>query len=296
MHLAPNLSDFRRWTKIVPTHGDLLFFRSRREANPLEGLGFHLLTPDDARRKAGALWSLDARSWYGYALSRARYFTWLPAGELDRLPDPRLRALARGQRKLNVPSIIPAARVPRRAPLPRVGNRAWVTAAGWRRTPPSLRHRLIAEWFHHCFMTGLYRSVDARELPANARAALRRGGMLKRLNRYLAHSGPNCFSAVAAVVSDSARAADEWMHWPDFVRHLRRARFRPHSGRKVEPRLGDVAVCLRRGKPVHAVYCLGGGLAFEKPGQDFHEPYRITRVKDFARDWPRCRIEIWRKK
>lgn len=37
------------------------------------------------------------------------------------------------------------------------------------------------------------------------------------------------------------------------------------------------------------------GLYFEKPGQDFYEPYRIEYFKRWQIEWPNTRLKIYRK-
>jgi len=57
----------------------------------------------------------------------------------------------------------------------------------------------------------------------------------------------------------------------------------------------DVLVFMRGSKAMHVAFFLGENLYFEKPGQDFYEPYRIERFDRWKLEWPKTTLSIWRR-
>lgn len=48
-------------------------------------------------------------------------------------------------------------------------------------------------------------------------------------------------------------------------------------------------------KLVHAAALVDPNWIFEKPGQDFYEPYRLLPRDKFAAEWPGARVEVYRR-
>jgi hypothetical protein len=91
----------------------------------------------------------------------------------------------------------------------------------------------------------------------------------------------------------TGRGLDRWMHIPAFLGLLTKSGYSPAKG---SPLPGDILMCFRKGKPVHAAFFLGHGFVFEKPGQDVYEPYRLARWRAWRKDWAHTRIYVWRSK
>jgi hypothetical protein len=125
---------------------------------------------------------------------------------------------------------------------------------------------------------------------------LQRSGFKKLLNRYALTSGPNCLACAAAMATGGKYAleiANQWMHGPPFLSHLKTIGLKKTSN--TNPRVGDVLVFSRSTEIVHAGYYLGEGIYFEKPGQDFYEPYRIEKFNSWKRHWPDSTLSIWHR-
>jgi hypothetical protein len=294
MKILPTAADFRQWTACVPVAGDLLFF----DAASLRGLRlpYPVYTVDEARAQSLDLWTLNMRSWYGYALNRSVACMWLPAGELEKL-EPALRErLARAQVALEVPTLIPASLLSSRLrmKIPRYGKRHWLSSAVWERLSSAERAAALEAWgrAHKVF---IHDGPSFGELGREAQSRLRSAGLAGLLNRYAAFSGPNCLACIAGAIAGPDRAAAvamHWMHGAPFLRHLRASGYVPVRGEAA--RVGDVLVFSRRGEVVHAGYCLDDSCYFEKPGQDFYEPYRVEALASWRKHWPGCTLRIWR--
>ena len=106
--VKPRRKDFAAWARHIPRDGDLLFLRKEEAALLPPGVRMH--AKSSALRKK--LWTLDRRSWYGYALNGREYFAWLPAGQLEKLNPTELLALAKCQEAAGVPTLLPAEACP----------------------------------------------------------------------------------------------------------------------------------------------------------------------------------------
>ena len=278
MRILPKRKDFLAWAELVPESGDLLFF-SRRDRKLSKLLGFPIYTPEEVRAQSLELWSLVQRSWYGYALNRADHCVWLPRGELERLPRGLQAKLQSAQKRLGVPTV-----------LPRLG---WVTAQVWSKLPKARRIEVLGKWLKQNEIYS-YESVAWRDLPAVAREILREFGFDQLLNRYAENSGPNCLATAAAAALRQPSLVKVWLHAEPFLRILKGARFAPIQNR--EPQPGDLLIFVKAGEPVHAALALGSGLYFEKPGQDFYEPYRIGQFNQRTKEWPGIKVATWRRR
>jgi hypothetical protein len=132
------------------------------------------------------------------------------------------------------------------------------------------------------------------KLAIEDRVSVLRLGYETLLNRFAAFSGPNCFAAVAGAIIDDSRLeiCSQWIHWASLERLLLQRDFQPvQSG---EPRIGDVLAFAKERVPVHAAYFLGDGIYFEKPGQDFYEPYRVEFFDKWPEAWSGATLSIWR--
>lgn len=277
MRILPKHADFLAWAEQVPDSGDLLFF-SRNDRQLSQLLGFAIYSPDEVRAQSLELWTLMQRSWYGYALNRADHCVWLPRGELDRQPRGLRAKIKQAQKTLEVPTVLP--------PM------GWITADAWKKMPMNRRINVLKRWWKQNEISN-YESIDWRELPADTRKFLRDLGFDQLLNRYAKKSGPNCLATAAAAALLQPSLTKTWLHAEPFLRLLEEVKFVPV--RKERPRIGDLLLFYQARKLVHAAVYLGDELYFEKPGQDFYEPYRIAKFADWKMEWPGANLEIHRK-
>jgi len=99
-------------------------------------------------------------------------------------------------------------------------------------------------------------------------------------NTFADTSGANCFAATLGVALRRPREIFPlWLHQEPFLRALRGGGFRPTGDR--DPRPGDAAVWADPGGlPVHAAFCVGDGLMFNKYGQGWEQPYAVVSLDD----------------
>lgn len=258
------------------------------------------MTAVEAKAQALNLWSLNVRSWYGYALNGATHCAWLPSGVIEQLPRPMQMQLAKEQIRIGVPTLLEARNIPEalRTKLLPVKSRFWLTALAWKGLLPSQQTYAVKSWFKQN-QIHLYQSLRLGDLPPTARAEIERVGYARLLNHYAPQSGANCLAAAAGAVAGGLvgsggeqRIRELWLHAEAFLEFLNRSGYR--RSRSQTPKQGDVLVFSLRRRVVHAAYFLGDGLYFEKPGQDFYEPYRVDAFANWQNAWPQANLSLWR--
>lgn len=114
--------------------------------------------------------------------------------------------------------------------------------------------------------------------------------------RFPDHPGPNCFAsalAMAMVQNPSRSATGEsiiqmWLHQGPFFRLLdaqgyEKARLIHGPDDLDSAQASDLWVWnASDGSAVHAAYIVSDGLAFNKRGQGWHQPWHVLRVEDVS--------------
>jgi len=202
------------------------------------------------------MWSLNKRSWYGYALNQADYCVWLPTGALESFPAILRNQLLKEQTELNVPTII---------------ENQWMTSFAWAQLSHEDQIQTMRSWALQNEVPE-YESVALSELPNKVQTELARISYDIWINRFQSFSGPNCFATTAGTLVKDVYT--QWLHWPMLEKYLHEYRFK--TVLTETPQTGDILVFTSDGSPIHAAYFLGEGFYFEKSGQDFYEPYRVA--------------------
>lgn len=296
MQIRPSLSDFKKWKSCVPTEGDPLFIDAK-SAKDYQTLPFPHYSIEDMRAQSQTLWTLNMRSWYGYALNQASLCIWMPPGALEQLNQGTVQKLAQIQARLKVPTLISPSFLPAslRSKIKQYGRRHWLSSGAWLSLTHSERSEAIRAWGRQN-KAFVHNGASFDDLPQPVQNLLQRSGFKKLLNRYASISGPNCLACAAAMATGGKHAlgiANQWMHGPPFLNHLKTIGFKKTPN--AHPQLGDVLVFSRSNEIVHAGYCLGEGIYFEKPGQDFYEPYRVEKIDSWKKHWPDSTLSIWRR-
>lgn len=276
MKVQPTREDLANWSRCVPD-GDLLFFGER--AKKLSDRLPYPSVPRAQTKKIGidGPWTLNARSWYGYALNQADHSVWIPAGMVEQLPESLMHELRAEQIRLNVPTVF---------------DDRWLTARAWSEISAEGRMEVMLDWMIRNEVH-TYESFAFEDLAEEAKTHLVNTGLRDKLNAFATSSGPNCFAAAAACVHEDKRKALCWMHYPEFEQTAVGLGFKaPVNAR---PEATDILTFTRRGEPVHAAFYLGHGIYFEKAGQDFYEPYRLERFEAWPVSWPDCELQVWRR-
>jgi hypothetical protein len=119
---------------------------------------------------------------------------------------------------------------------------------------------------------------------------------------FAGRSGPNCFAAVLAGVTNALAAglsaAQLWLHGDPFLRNLRARGFERQAGPVEAAEAGDVLIWEDGGRDmVHAALCLGDGLAFQKQGQGWALPWQVVPLAALLRDWaPGAAPTVWARR
>lgn len=291
--LLPRSSDFYGWQRNIYDDGDLLFV-TKKGLNALKPLKAVTFNSKEVRSQGHSIWSLNRRSWYGYALHRADYCAWVPPGIVESLSNSTQHALAEEQIHLGVPTLFQTSLVPKglQKKLISVNDHSWLTSGCWNELSARERNAALRAWFVQNEIQ-IQSTHSFQKLPISVRNHLKKIECHLLLNTFADSSGPNCFAAVAGAISDAfeCKIYKQWLHWPTFERFLKEHRF--VLRRNTEPQTGDVLLFFEGRKAIHAAYYLGYGFYFEKSGQDFYEPYRVV---DFCRwdvEWPRTKLQIW---
>lgn len=295
MEIVPSQSDFRNWSACVPTQGDLVFL-DKAALKKISHLPFPVLSTEDVRAQAVTLWSLNTRSWYGYALNRTVGCIWLPRGAIERLGAKDQENLAAAQIRLEVPTLILPSRVPAqlKAKLPKFGKYHWLTSQAWKHLGSAQRRSAVAAWFVQNEIV-TYRTIAFKRLPLSVQHRLAAIGFDELLNRYALESGSNCLATAAGALatSDNLSVVSQWLHGPPFLRFLKKCGYK--KIRSLVPNEGDAMVFTEDEQVAHAAYYLGEGLYFEKLGQDFYEPYRVESFRNWKSHWSEAKLTLWRK-
>jgi hypothetical protein len=292
MTIIPKELDLIRWTRSVPTDGDLLFFDA---ASRKIDLPVPVITPDEVRSRAVELWNLNDRSWYGYAISDSDFCAWFPRGLLEKQDEGLRSKLEKIQIRMGVPTIIKRRLLSAslRRHFPASSLNCWMTSQTWRSLDKKEKVDGLRAWFLQNEIAQ-YESVRIADLSSSAAATLRKIKMRSLANGFSHSSGPNCFAAVAGCIADTdnLEIAKQWLHWPALERWLKTLQYK--MVRNGQPTGGDALIFVRNGIPVHGAYALDEELYFEKPGQDFYEPYRIASFKSWKTEWPKSKLIIYR--
>jgi hypothetical protein len=289
MKIIPRNADLKNWSKLVPVDSDLLFF-GKAARKLAERTAAPVLSAETARMQA---WTLSNRSWYGYSLNKAAFAVILPRGGLETLDAEVIALLAAEQRRLGVPSLIRSKLLSRKlqGSFREAGEFRWITSESFRPLGRLDRISVMKSWLVQNEIH-FYSSVSREKVPLQAMKLLKAVNMEKLLNTYSPFSGPNCLAASAAAITKKSKAATQWLHWEPLETLLRSRRY--VSCGTVKPEPGDVLVFRKREVTVHSAFFLGQGLYFEKPGQDFYEPYRLERFTRWKAEWPGCSLVVYR--
>jgi hypothetical protein len=295
MQIRPSLTDFKKWKSFVPAEGDLLFL-DKKSAKLFPDLNFPRYSIEQVRAQSQTLWTLQMRSWYGYVLNQASLCIWIPRGSLEQLTRDTIQKLANVQACLKVPTLISPSLLSAslRSKIKPYAGRHWLSSATWLSLSQSERSEAIQAWGQQNRVF-LHKGPSFGDLPRSVQGLLFKTGFKKLLNRYALTSGPNCLACAAAMATGGKHAlgiANQWMHGPPFLSHLKSIGYKKTS--KTNPQVGDVLVFSRSTEIVHAGYYLGEGFYFEKPGQDFYEPYRMETFHSWKKHWPGTTLSIWR--
>jgi hypothetical protein len=251
--------------------------------------------PASKTKKNGRLWALNKRSWYGYSINGCSHCAWLKAGALENLSASELKAIAKTQTEAKVPTLIRRSLLPamivKKALL--VDGYAWITSGVWRHLTRAEKITAMQAWFIQKEL--IYQpSLPLAKMPASVRTLMRKNRLDKPLHSFRQSSGGNCFATAAAFATGNHKLLDKWMLWNPLKKHLVKSGYREVSIRE-KPKAKDILVFQAKGNPVHAAVYLGEGIWFEKPGQDFYEPYRLVELRKWKREWPGAKLTIFRR-
>ena len=167
---------------------------------------------------------------------------------------------------------LPAPDVPEEDRLP---DGRWLLAPDtWQALGADPRQRWLFEWLSRRLAEDQPGHVDAEVAPRYRELVDRYAGT------FADTSGPNCFStALGMALGRPADIFPLWLHPEPFLRTLRGNGFRPVDD--PEPRPGDVVTWADvTGPLVHAAFCVGDGLLFNKNGQSWEQPYAVVTLDD----------------
>ncbi|KAA0560127.1 hypothetical protein F0342_24270 [Bacillus sp. CH30_1T] len=115
----------------------------------------------------------------------------------------------------------------------------------------------------------------------------------KYANNFSPESGSNCLSATLFAITEQDWIVREWVHPNTFLNGLERANF---SLTNDDVKKGDVVTWVNNdGIIQHATYHIDNNLFFNKNGQTFFNPWKITHWNQLNEEWCEYKIKVYRK-
>jgi hypothetical protein len=116
----------------------------------------------------------------------------------------------------------------------------------------------------------------------------------KYANKFSIESGSNCLSSTLFAVTEQEWIIGEWIHPKTFLNGLERANF---SIINDEIKKGDVITWVNNEEVVqHATYHIDNNLFFNKDGQTFFNPWKVTHLNEINEEWGKYTTKIYRKR
>ncbi|WP_413287542.1 hypothetical protein [Bdellovibrio sp. HCB337] len=293
MTVFPTEKTLKKWISLVPTDGDLVFFKDLKQAEEFVSLDVPLFTRFEAWDQGADLLGLNQRSWYGYSMGKAAACTKFPSGLIESLDAKTQLKIFRYQQKIKVPTILEITPELEKLDFLKFADRLWITTHKWNKAPTSTKLKILNAYYQQNPRIEKYKSLQPHS--QEAQKILKQYQLQKLLGTFAERSGPNCLALVARAISkQNDQVAATWLHWPPLRRFLELQGFA--EMRDTKPQSGDVLVFMRDGTGVHACITLDSRHIIEKPGQDFYEPYIVNTLKKSRTSWKNATLHIWRKK
>ncbi|QFK72370.1 hypothetical protein F7984_14530 [Pradoshia sp. D12] len=115
----------------------------------------------------------------------------------------------------------------------------------------------------------------------------------KYANKFPMESGSNCLSATLFAITEQDWIIDEWVHPNTFLNGLERANF---SLINDVIKKGDIITWVNQNGVIkHAAYHIDNNLFFNKNGQTFFNPWKITDLNKLNEEWYQYKMKVYRK-
>lgn len=115
----------------------------------------------------------------------------------------------------------------------------------------------------------------------------------KYANKFPTESGSNCLSATLFAITEQDWIINEWVHPNTFLNGLENANFTRIND---EIKMGDIVIWVNDESIKHAAYHIGDNLFFNKNGQTFFNPWKITHLNKLNKEWSQYKINIYRRR
>lgn len=116
----------------------------------------------------------------------------------------------------------------------------------------------------------------------------------KYANKFSTEPGSNCLSATLFAITGQEWIIGEWVHPDTFLISLERANY---SRTNSQVQKGDVITWVNDdGVVQHASYHIDNNYFFNKNGQTFFNPWKITHWNQLNTEWNQYKTNVYRKK
>lgn len=116
----------------------------------------------------------------------------------------------------------------------------------------------------------------------------------KYANKFSTESGSNCLSATLFAITDQDWIIGEWVHPNTFMNGLERSSFSLTNDEIIK---GDVITWVDDDEVIqHATYHIDNNLFFNKNGQTYFNPWKITSLQELKEEWCQYKMKVYRKK
>ncbi|MGD7045690.1 hypothetical protein [Jeotgalibacillus proteolyticus] len=152
----------------------------------------------------------------------------------------------------------------------------------WTKLPYKIKESAIKEYAQ------LWDSWTNFDIPEQTPAHIK-----KYANKFPTEAGSNCLSATLFAVTGQEWIIGEWVHPNTFMIGLERANFLPIND---EIKKGDVITWVNDEEVIqHASYHIDNNLFFNKNGQTFFNPWKVTHLNKLKEEWCEYEMKVYRK-
>lgn len=290
--IEPTKGQVRSWVESFVPGKDLFFV----EEKDLEILKYHLssvlVVPKEEFLKHSSYKQIEMSNSYMYwnISIKAEFIIVAQPSWIRRLPESMKRDILTIQHQMGRGLIFPlslfscANLLPEEYIVEGDGENVFVIQAYiWSELPFQVKRDAIQAYAQ------LWDSWTCFEVPQKTPAHIK-----EYANKFSTVSGSNCLSATLFAITEQEWIIHEWVHPHTFVIGLKKANYFLTNEEVME---GDVITWSGNdGVIQHATYHLGDNLFFNKNGQTFFNPWKITHFEQLNEEWGQYKMNVYRRK
>ncbi|EGA90229.1 hypothetical protein GPDM_06785 [Planococcus donghaensis MPA1U2] len=290
INIQPTKTQLQKWIEIYVPEKDLFFIQE--EDLPLfdEELGHALLIPRDEFFNHASYKQIQLANSYEYWNLSKEVYSVIVATEnwITELPPSKKERLLQIQLKVNRGLIFPLSYfselplfLKENVVIEKEEKLIVMTADLWKRMSMPARDQLLRKYAQQ------WGEWASEETPEHLPLVVK-----KYANTFPTEGGSNCLAATLFAISRQEWMIHEWVHPQTFKEMLGRTHRLIQTEEWIE---GDVVIWqTAEGQIQHASYHIGNELFFNKNGQTFFNPWKITRFDELQAEWREYSLKTYR--